>query len=698
MNPLYCSQGHANAIDSRFCRLCGEVLNSGGALNQAAIGGQLLGWRYQVMQELGHGGFGRTYLAADTHRFNELCVLKEFAPQMQGSQALEKAQELFSREAGILYQLQHPQIPRFRELFRAEVQGQGKLFLVQDYVAGQTYQALLQTRFLQQGQGFTEADVTQLLCQLLPVLSYIHGLGVVHRDISPDNLMQRDADGLPILIDFGGVKQVAAEVMSTMHQPIAPTATRLGKIGYAPAEQMEDGEVFPHSDLYALAVTVLVLLTGQQPLELFQGDRRRWQRQVSLSPTLVSVLDRMLDPYPDRRFQSAQAVLQALSGQTASGGNGNYTQPPITYQPSVPAPDPDSAVTHHYPATEPIAPDPPSPRRSSGWLTPLIFLLMAGATVGGIWYGARDFLPLPQPTTAPPTTSPVDNGATDPEFSPAEQQRKQEINQRRSQLGIDNGFFSKLVNQAFYERHPELAGRQLGTGQEDEDLRAAWDKMALQYLDQLQTLSSAARSRLGQYTTADVSQRQTAVNQLNLSSRALNDLTDAQFFHLFPDQPRDQNLLPQPIGQVWQAIAVDQLKALQSGTTLERIQFQSGNFSHQVTGRLQPGAGKAYTAKFTQDQVLRLRLQAADSSIRLSLYPPTSKSPPLLEHSQESEWSGNLTATGLYEIVVVSDATQPVDYTIDLAVADDVTTPNSEPSPPITPSPTPSDNPAPPAN
>lgn len=695
MNPLYCSQGHANAIDSRFCRLCGEVLNSGGVVNQATIGGQVLGWRYQVVRELGHGGFGRTYLATDNHRFNELCVLKEFAPQMQGSQALEKAQELFSREAGILYQLQHPQIPRFRELFRAEVQGQGKLFLVQDYVSGQTYQALLQTH-LQQGHGFTESEVTQLLFQLLPVLSYIHSLGVVHRDISPDNLMQRDADGLPVLIDFGGVKQVVAEVMSAIYQPIAPTVTRLGKIGYAPAEQMEDGEVFPHSDLYALAVTVLVLLTGQQPLELFQGDWRRWQRQVKLSPTLSSVLDKMLDPYPERRFQSAQAVLQALQGQTASSANWDYTQPPIAYPQQIP--DPETTATNHYRVAEPTTPHLPSPRRSSGWLTPLIFLLMAGATVGGIWFGARDFLPLPHQPTTPPTTDSIDNGATDPEFSQAEQQRKQDINQRRSQLGIDNSFLAKLVNQAFYERHPELAGRQLSTGPEDESLRTAWDRIALQYLDDFQTLSADARSRLGQYTTADVSQRQTAVNQLNLSSRALNDLTDAQFFYLFPEQPRDQNLLQQPIGQVWQAIATDQLNALKSGSTLERIQFQSGNFSHQVTGRLQPGAGKAYTAKFSQDQVLRLRLQAPNKSIRLSLYPPTSQSPPLLDHAQETEWSGKLAATGLYEIVVVSDTNQSVDYAIDVAAADDVATPNSEPSPPVSPSPTPSADPAPPAN
>jgi serine/threonine-protein kinase len=143
-----------------------------------------VGLRYRVLHELGHGGFGRTYLAEDTNRFHERCVLKEFAPQVQGTEALHKAEELFEREAGILYKLQHPQIPRFRELFQADWQGKRRLFLVQDYVEGETYQALLRSR-QNQGYGFTEADVTQLLLQLLPVLDYIHACGVIHRDISP---------------------------------------------------------------------------------------------------------------------------------------------------------------------------------------------------------------------------------------------------------------------------------------------------------------------------------------------------------------------------------------------------------------------------------------------------------------------------------------------------------------------------------
>ncbi len=103
-------------------------------------------------------------------------------------------------------------------------------------------------------------------------MAYIHSLGVIHRDISPDNLMLRSSDQLPVLIDFGGVKQVAATVASQYYQTGAIASpingTLLGKIGFAPPEQMQTGVVSTSSDLYALAVTMLVLLTGKQPQEL----------------------------------------------------------------------------------------------------------------------------------------------------------------------------------------------------------------------------------------------------------------------------------------------------------------------------------------------------------------------------------------------------------------------------------------------
>ncbi|MBC6423066.1 MAG: hypothetical protein GDA43_07775 [Hormoscilla sp. SP5CHS1] len=85
--------------------------------------GTIVEKQYRIRKELGRGGFGRTYLAEDTNRYNELCVLKEFAPQAENPYQLRKAEELFQREAGMLYKLEHPQIPSFRELLRANIGG-----------------------------------------------------------------------------------------------------------------------------------------------------------------------------------------------------------------------------------------------------------------------------------------------------------------------------------------------------------------------------------------------------------------------------------------------------------------------------------------------------------------------------------------------------------------------------------------------
>ncbi len=285
------------------------LLNSGDILNS----------RYRILHQLGHGGFGRTYLAEDINRFNEPCVLKEFAPQLQGSFALEKAQELFEREAGVLYRLQHPQIPRFRELFRYQHQGKGHLLLIQEYVEGQTYHTLVNNRS-QEGMKFSEAEISQLLWQLLPVLEYIHLMGVIHRDISPDNLILRCSDGLPVLIDFGSIKEVATKAQSQLVEATSNTetisliGTVLGKSGYAPPEQMERGIVCAHSDLYALAATAVVLLTGKEPQQLIEPNSYRWnwQEEVTLSPKLERVLAKMLAPLPGERFSSATEVIQTL--------------------------------------------------------------------------------------------------------------------------------------------------------------------------------------------------------------------------------------------------------------------------------------------------------------------------------------------------------------------------------------------------
>ena len=113
--------------------------------------GTLINDRYLIQKVLGQGGLGRTYLTLDTHRFNEPCVLKEFAPSGTGEYELQKSRDLFRREAKILHQIKHPQIPKFLACF----EGRDQLFIVQEYVDGKTYSELLQER-QKKGQSFSD--------------------------------------------------------------------------------------------------------------------------------------------------------------------------------------------------------------------------------------------------------------------------------------------------------------------------------------------------------------------------------------------------------------------------------------------------------------------------------------------------------------------------------------------------------------
>jgi serine/threonine protein kinase len=286
--------------------------------------GTILQNRYRLLSVLGQGGFGRTYLGEDQGRFNERCALKELTPAQGGEYALDKSKELFQREAQILYQIQHPQIPQFRATFEQDQ----RLFLVQDYVEGQTYRALLEQRKAQ-GIGFSEAEVVQLMRQLLPVLAHIHSKGIVHRDIAPDNIILRQQDNKPVLIDFGVVKELATR-FQTFTAGVAQQPTTVGKPGYAPSEQMQTGKAYPNSDLYSLAVTVVVLLTGREPQELFDDSSMTWywQRWVTVSPGLTQVLNRMLSYRPGDRYQTVSDVVQALQGTGVGAANPPALVPP----------------------------------------------------------------------------------------------------------------------------------------------------------------------------------------------------------------------------------------------------------------------------------------------------------------------------------------------------------------------------------
>lgn len=359
--------------------------------------GTILQHRYHLLSILGQGGFGRTYLAEDQGRFNELCALKELIPPETGAYALEKSKELFGREATTLYQIKHPQVPQFRANFEQD----GRLFLVQDYVEGKTYRELLNERKAQtviqpanlnpaspaQNQStngiFSEAEVRSLLLQLLPVLDHLHSKSIIHRDITPDNIILRNSDEKPVLIDFGVVKELATRFLSP--NASAPLTT-VGKVGYAPSEQIQTGRAYPSSDLYSLAASALVLLTGKEPQSLFDDNQLtwNWRQSVNVSDNFATVLNRMLSYRPGDRYQSANEVLQALDSPNPAAAQ-TPVPPPL---PTPQRPDPNvSQVATMAVGRPPVArgsniPEPSNSIGDNPWI--VIGLGTALALVAGL--------------------------------------------------------------------------------------------------------------------------------------------------------------------------------------------------------------------------------------------------------------------------------------------------------------------------
>ncbi len=257
--------------------------------------------RYRPIKSLGSGGFGKTYLAEDVDKLNTQCVIKQFAPQITGTNAFQKAKELFLQEAQQLQELgEHSQIPTLLAYFEQD----NRLYLVQQFTDGAN---LLQEL---KNQGiFSELKIRALLQDLLTTLEVVHEYEVIHRDIKPENIMRRRSDGKLILIDFGASKQLQGTVT---------TGTLIGTFGYAPLEQMRDGKVYPASDLYSLGATCFDLLTGVHPGELYQEYGYEWVKtwrvhlQKPVNRDLDTVLDKLLQKYYQDRYQSAQEVLQFL--------------------------------------------------------------------------------------------------------------------------------------------------------------------------------------------------------------------------------------------------------------------------------------------------------------------------------------------------------------------------------------------------
>ncbi|HEY9670687.1 MAG TPA: protein kinase, partial [Waterburya sp.] len=267
----------------------------------------LLNNRYRILQALSTGGFGETFLAQDTHMpSGRHCVIKKLKPITHNPDVYQLLQERFEREAAILEELGegNAQIPSLYAYFTEQEQ----FYLVQEWIQGITLSSKVKRDGL-----LSEKAVTEILMSILPVLDYIHSRGIIHRDIKPNNVMVRQQDGKPVLIDFG----IAKETMGTVVSPQGEITSSIvvGTRGFMPPEQAAGKPVYA-SDLYSLGLTAIYLMTGKPPQELQinpQTGEYLWHTEaVKISPSLVSVLDRAIQSHPRDRYSTARAMFLAL--------------------------------------------------------------------------------------------------------------------------------------------------------------------------------------------------------------------------------------------------------------------------------------------------------------------------------------------------------------------------------------------------
>ncbi|MCC0177501.1 serine/threonine protein kinase [Waterburya agarophytonicola K14] len=276
----------------------------------------LLNNRYRILQTLGRGGFGETYLTEDTHMpSGRKCVLKQLKPVVKNPKTPLWIKERFQREAAILEELGQgsDQIPRLYAYFSED----DKFYLVQEWIEGLTLD-----QYWEKEGNLHRDEVKEILLQLLPVLDYVHSRRIIHRDIKPENIILRQGDNLPFLIDFGAVKEAIATEIS--EDSGSSYSASIGTPGYMSSEQAAGRPIYS-SDLYSLGLTAIFLLTGKSPHELETNPRDGeiiWLEHAhNLDRELTQIIDRSIRFHPRDRFSTAQEMLSALlNGAKGSDG------------------------------------------------------------------------------------------------------------------------------------------------------------------------------------------------------------------------------------------------------------------------------------------------------------------------------------------------------------------------------------------
>jgi serine/threonine protein kinase, bacterial len=504
--------------------------------------------RYRLERELARGSQGVLWRASDTLAGDAPVALRQLGPEQELLQA--HVRSLWPRLQAVL----HPQVPRFGELLD---QG-AELWLVREWQEGRTYAELLQGRRERQ-LVFGAGELLLLLRQLLPVLAALHSQQLLHGDLTPANLLRRDRDGLPVLLDFGLVRGTT------------PTAADAGPIGatpgYAPPELARGEPAEPWMDLYSLGVVSLVLLSGEEPAQLLDPVTLAWRWPAALAdqPLLRQVLERWLSADAAQRFPSAAAALEALQQLPMPDSTGPVPRADRTLVLVPPPVLPDLAT-----------PQPPPPRsrqlqkedEAEGRLWPVVLALAVSAVLGtGVGWLLLSRGRLVNSSNAPALELPSS-------LPPAEVDQRQQLLNRLRALQIDRGWFLRLVDASLLAQYPERGGRLPSDSLDDAPLRKVWNELAEGWLSRVEQLPLELRSRLGSFTPGDWRQRQAALVARGLSASVVEQLVSASAQSLLPGRV-SAAIPPEPFRQLWFA-AADQALA---NVRIEPIRSRLGQTS-----------------------------------------------------------------------------------------------------------------------
>lgn len=354
----------------------------------------LLNNRYQTIKLLGAGGFGETFLAADTYLPSRRpCVIKQLKPVANDLQLYQIVQDRFQREAATLEALSagSDQIPKLYAYFSEN----GQFYLIQEWIEGETL-----TKKVASEGALSEASVWKILVSLLKVLHYVHSKGIIYRDIKPDNIILRQPDCQPVMIDFGAVKETMATAIAPEGRSIYTMV--LGTPGFMAPEQAVGRPIYA-SDIYSLGMTAIYLLTGKLPQELDvdpHTERVVWQQYATnVSPSLAAVLNKAVEYQPRDRYSTAIKMLNALQSIDTISSRQEVDREAI-------------APTHQQTLETQTLP-PPTIRPSSSKSQK--YLILGGLLIGGLLSSATVFSLVPQPApqssvlpVSPPTPVSVD--------------------------------------------------------------------------------------------------------------------------------------------------------------------------------------------------------------------------------------------------------------------------------------------------